>query len=163
MEWRLTDKRENNGISRSGQITVHTGGGVIHRFEALSKIFSLVNLGSFVRGRFPDIASEGLPFRRMSWSTEIFDHKWKVKNLKIIADAAHIESFGMYFSDQHRVDFKVAVSPLVGLDTIISGILGPLTTRDTKTLTTTFRVRGLVASPDVRLEPLEPFRPEDDP
>ena len=86
---------------------------------------------------------------------EVFDAKWKVKNLKLESDAAYIEAVGMYFSDQERVDFTVAVSPLVGIDTIFSGLFGNLITRDGKTLTTTFSVRGLSTSPDVRLEPLE--------
>jgi hypothetical protein len=61
----------------------------------------------------------------------------------------------MYFSDQGRVDFLVDVSPLVGLDTIFSGLFGNLITRNGKILTTTFSVRGPYATPDVRLQPLE--------
>ena len=61
----------------------------------------------------------------------------------------------MYFSEQGRVDFKVDVSPLVGFDKIVSGLFGNLITRNGKILTTTFRIRGLSQSPDVRLEPLE--------
>jgi hypothetical protein len=91
----------------------------------------------------------------MTWEMEVFDTKWKVKNLKLLSDAAAIDASGMYFSDQDRVDFKVDVSPLVGIDKIVSGLLGNLITKDGKTLTTTFRVRGLSHSPDVRLEPLE--------
>jgi hypothetical protein len=49
----------------------------------------------------------------------------------------------------------------VGLDTLMSGLFGNLITKDGKTLTTTFRVRGLYGSPDVRLEPFESFKPED--
>jgi hypothetical protein len=43
----------------------------------------------------------------------------------------------MYFSGQDRMDFKVDVSPLVGIDTIVSGLFG----NDGKTLQL-FRVRG---------------------
>jgi hypothetical protein len=49
----------------------------------------------------------------------------------------------------------VDVSPLVGFDKIVSGLFGNLITRNGKILTTTFRIRGLSQSPDVRLEPLE--------
>ena len=88
---------------------------------------------------------------------EVFDTKWRVKDLKLLSDAATIDAEGMYFSDQNRVDFKVDVSPLVGFDKIISGLFGNLITKDGKILTTTFRVRGLSHSPDVRLEPLRSF------
>jgi hypothetical protein len=155
MDWRLTSKRENYGIYKSGNIEVRMQDGVIHRFEVLSKIFSLINLGSIVRGRLPDVIGQGLAFQRLTWNMEVFDSKWKIKDLKLVSDAARIDSSGMYFSGQERVDFKVDVSPLVGLDTIVSGIFGNLITKDGKTLTTTFRVRGLYASPDVRLEPFE--------
>jgi hypothetical protein len=155
MEWKLCSRKENNGICKTGDIEVRLRDGVIHRFDILSKIFSLINLGSILRGRLPDVVSQGLPFNRMTWEMEVFDTKWKVKNLKLLSDAAAIDASGMYFSDQDRVDFKVDVSPLVGIDKIVSGLLGNLITKDGKTLTTTFRVRGLSHSPDVRLEPLE--------
>ena len=54
----------------------------------------------------------------------------------------------MYFSGQDRMDFKVDVSPLVGIDTIVSGLFG----NDGKTLTATVRVRGSPESPEVRME-----------
>jgi hypothetical protein len=96
----------------------------------------------------------------MKWDMEVFDSKWKIKNLELMSDAARMDASGMYFSDQHRVDFKVDVSPLVGFDTIVSGLFGNLITKNGKILTTTFRVRGLYESPDVRLEPFEQFRSE---
>jgi hypothetical protein len=64
----------------------------------------------------------------------------------------------MYFGGQERVDFRLDISPLVGIDAIVSGLFGNLITRDGKTLTTTFRIRGLYTSPDVRLEPFENLR-----
>jgi len=161
LEWHLSANRENQGIHKTGQIQVDVKDGVIHRFDALTKIFSSINLGSLVRGRLPDIIGDGLPFRRMSWTTQVFDTKWKVKDLKLLSDAARVDASGMYFSQQERIDFKVDVAPLVGLDTIVSGIFGNLITRDGKTLTATFRVRGLPGSPDVRLEPFENFKLED--
>ena len=129
--------------------------GTIHRFDILSKIFSLINLGSLVRGRLPDVIAQGLPFDRLTWNMEVFGNKWKVKKLVLLSDAAQIDATGMYFSEQGRVDFKVDVSPLVGFDKIVSGLFGNLITRNGKILTTTFRIRGLYRSPDVRLEPLE--------
>jgi hypothetical protein len=90
----------------------------------------------------------------------IFDNKWHFTDLKIFSDAARVNASGMYFSDQNRVDFKVKVSPLVGLDAIVSGLFGNLITKDGKILTTTFHVRGLYTSPDIRLEPFENFKIE---
>jgi hypothetical protein len=160
MEWKLSSKRENNGVYKTGNMDVRLTNGTIHRFEVLSKIFSLINLGSLISGRFPDLVSQGLGYQKMTWETEVFDGKWKIKNLKLTSDAARIDASGMYFSDQRRIDFKVDVSPLVGFDTIVSGLLGNLITKNGKLLTTTFRVRGLYESPDVRLEPFEQFRTE---
>jgi uncharacterized protein YhdP len=155
LEWRLTPGRENAGLHRSGEIEVRLRDGVIHRFDVLSKIFTLINFGSLMRGRLPDIVSEGLPYARLGWTMEAMGTKWKVRNLKLLSDAARIDATGMYFSEQGRVDFKVDVSPLVGIDKLISGILSPIIPGEGKTLTTTFMVRGLFNSPDVRLEPLE--------
>lgn len=157
MEWRTTRKRENAGIYKTGKIELRMGEGVIHRFEILSKIFSLINFGSILRGRLPDIGAQGLPFHRLAWRMDVFDTKWKVDDLKLYSDAARIDAAGMYFSDQGRIDFIVDVSPLVGLDTLVTGLFGNLLTRDGKILTTRFKVRGLSHSPDVRLEPLASF------
>jgi hypothetical protein len=158
LEWLTNPKPENQGVHKTGHIEVRIQDGIIHRFEVLTKISSLINLGSLLKGRFPDLLTEGLPFHRMTWTMDVFDTKWKFKDLKLFSDATRIDASGMWFSDQERIDFKVDVSPLVGIDTIVSGLLGNLIAKDGKTLTTTFRVRGLLASPDVRLDlRLEPF------
>ncbi len=160
LQWKLSSGRVNNGIHRTGNIEVRVHDGVIHRFDTLSKIFSLINLGSFIRGRLPDVIGQGVPFQRLTWEMEVFDDKWKVKDLELTSDAARIHSSGMYFSGQNRVDFRVDVSPLVGLDALFSGLFGNMITRDGKILTTTFRVRGLSDAPDVRLEPFDSPRSE---
>jgi len=152
MDWKLTSSRANNGISKAGSMEVRVHDGTIYRFDILTKVFSLINLGSLLRGRLPDITGQGLPFQRITWDMDVFDFKWKVRRLRLESDAARISAGGMYFSDQGRVDFRVDVSPLVGFDTIFSGLFGNLITKDGKILTTTFRVRGLSDSPDVRLE-----------
>ncbi len=160
MEWRIRSGLENGGLYKTGNMEVRVTNGTIYRFEILSKIFSLINLGSILRGRLPDMIGQGLTFQRMNWKMDIFDNKWKIKDLKFYSDAAQINASGMYFSDQGRVDFKVDVAPLVGFDTILSGLFGNLITRDGKILNTTFRVRGLSNSPDVRLEPFENLKQE---
>ena len=157
LAWHASKRRENHGVYKTGKIEVRLRDGIIHKFDVLSKIFSLINLGSILSGRLPDVTGSGLPFNRLTWQMEVFDTKWRVKDFKLLSDAATIDAEGMYFSDQNRVDFKVDVSPLVGFDKIISGLFGNLITKDGKILTTTFRVRGLSHSPDVRLEPLRSF------
>lgn len=158
MEWKLGPSYDGRGLYKTGNMEVRMNEGVVNRFDILSKLFSLVNLGSLLRGKLPDLVNQGLPFHRLTWNTEVFDNKWKVKDLKLLSDAARIDSSGMFFSGQNRVDFKLDISPLVGFDAIFSGLFGNLITRDGKILTTTFRIRGLYTSPDVRLEPFENLR-----
>ena len=148
IEWKLGPGKENHGLHKTGTVQVSVKDGVIYRFEILSKIFSMVNLGSILRGRLPDLISQGLPFYRLTWSMDVFNDKWKVKDLKLLSDSARMDASGMYFSGQDRMDFKVDVSPLVGIDTIVSGLFG----NEGKTLTATVRVRGSPEDPDVRLE-----------
>jgi hypothetical protein len=160
MEWKLRKSVENHGIYKTGIVDVVLTNGIIYRFEILSKIFSLINLGSLIRGRLPDIIGQGLPYQKITWKMVVFDNKWQFRNLKLLSDTARIDGSGMYFSDQNRIDFKAQVSPLVGLDAIVSGIFGNLITKDGKILTTTFRIRGLYSSPDIRLEPFENLKIE---
>lgn len=160
LEWKLGPSKHNHGMYKTGTSSVRVQDGTIYKFEILSKLFSLINLGSFVRGRLPDVVAGGLPFQKLTWNMEVFDQKWKIKDLKMISDAARIDSTGMYFSGQERVDFRVDISPLVGLDTLITGLFGNLIAKDGKTLTTTFRVRGLYGAPDIRLEPFDNLRPD---
>lgn len=155
LEWNLGTSSDGRGLYKTGRIDVRMNDGVINRFDILSKLFSLVNLGSLLRGRLPDLVGKGLPFHRLTWNMEVYDNKWKIKDLKLLSDAARVDSFGMYFGGQERVDFRMDVSPLVGFDAILSGLFGNLFTRDGKILTTTFRIRGLYTSPDIRLEPFE--------
>ncbi len=160
MEWKFRKTVENHGIYKTGIVDAVLTNGIIYRFEILSKIFSLINLGSLIRGRLPDIIGQGLPYQKITWKMVVFDNKWQFRNLKVLSDAARIDGSGMYFSDQNRIDFKVQVSPLVGLDAIVSGLFGNLITKDGKILTTTFRIRGLYSSPDIRLEPFENLKME---
>ena len=160
LDWKIKPGSDNNGIYKQGIVNASLKDGIIYRFEILSKIFSFINLGSLIRGRLPDIIGQGLPYQKITWKMNIFDNKWHFTDLKIFSDAARVNASGMYFSDQNRVDFKVKVSPLVGLDAIVSGLFGNLITKDGKILTTTFRVRGLYTSPDIRLEPFETFKIE---
>jgi len=159
MEWKTSARRENHGIYKTGKIEVRVQHGLLtQKFDIPSKISAALNFGSLVRGRLPDFFAQGLPFRRLTWTLEAFDNKWKITDLKLSSDSASIDGFGMYFDDQDRVDLKLDVSPLVGLDTIVSGILGNMLAKNGKTLTFPFRVRGLSNSLDVRLEPFETLR-----
>jgi hypothetical protein len=155
MEWHLTNSREKNGIYKMGSIDMKVRKGAIHRFEILSKIFSVINFGSILRGRFPNVIAQGLPFRKLTWRMDVTENKWNVRNLELDSDAASINASGMYFGDQDKLDFTVNVAPLVGLDTLLSGLFGDLLTKNGKTVTATFQVRGPTESPEVRLTPLE--------
>jgi hypothetical protein len=158
LKWNLSSSRANDGVYKTGNIEVRVHDGKVNKFDILSKLFSLVNLGSILRGRIPDLIQQGLPFQSLTWDMDLFDTKWKFKDMKLVSDAARINASGMYFSDQDRIDFQVDVSPLVGFDQIFSGLFGNLVTKNGKILTTTFRVRGLSATPDVRLMPFENFK-----
>lgn len=155
LEWVLNTDRAKHGIHKKGSMEVRVQDGMVNKFEILSKLFTLINLGSIVRGRLPDLVAQGLPFHSLTWQMDVFDTKWNFKNMQLSSDAARINASGIYLADQDRIDFRVDVSPLVGFDTIFSGLFGNLITRNGKLLTTTFRVRGLTRSPDVRLEPFE--------
>ncbi len=158
VEWRLTkDRTFNNGLYYTGKVSMRAKDGIIYKFEILSKIFSLLNLGSILSGRLPDVLANGLPYEAMGWRMSLFDDKWKIYDFNLFSDAARISASGMYITSEDRVDFLVHVSPLVGFDKIFSGLFGNLITKDGKILTTTFRIRGLSGSPDVRLESTEPF------
>ncbi|MHB8205661.1 MAG: hypothetical protein ACYDHG_18435, partial [Desulfomonilaceae bacterium] len=110
MEWKLRKSVENHGIYKTGIVDVVLTNGIIYRFEILSKLFSLINLGSLIRGHLPDIIGQGLPYQKITWKMVVFDNKWQFRNLKLLSDAARIDGSGMYFSDQYRIDFKVQVS-----------------------------------------------------
>ena len=156
LQWKLSSNRANEGIYKTGSIEVRVHDGVVNKFDVLSKLFALVNLGSLVRGRLPDLVAQGLPFQSLTWKMDVFGTKWNFKDMLLVSDAARINACGIYLSDQDKIDFRVDVSPLVGFDTIFSGLFGNLITRNGKILTTTWRVRGLSGSPDIRLE----LRPE---
>ena len=53
MEWKLGKSVENHGIYKTGIVDVVLTNGIIYRFEILSKIFSLINLGSLIQRASP--------------------------------------------------------------------------------------------------------------
>lgn len=142
----------------SGRVEARSGKGVIHRFNLLSKIFSLLNLLQYLKLKTPDLAADGMPFVNVSAGFDLKDGVARTENLMVDSEAMRISAVGAYAVPGGDVDMRVGVMPFVAVDKVISSIpvAGHVLTGDKKSLIASYyEVKGPLDDPDVTAVPFE--------
>lgn len=142
----------------SGRLEARSGKGVIHKFNVLSKIFSLLNVLQYLKLKTPDLAVDGMPFANVSAGFDIKDGVARTQSLLVDSEAMRISAVGSYGLVGGDLDMRVGVMPFVAVDKVISSIpiAGHVLTGDKKSLIATYyEVRGSLDDPDVTAVPFE--------
>lgn len=158
------DVAGNGGLWRdmkktlTGRLEARSGRGVIHRFNLLSKIFSLLNVLQYLKLKTPDLAAEGMSFTNVSAGFDIKDGVARTENLMVDSEAMRISAVGSYDVPGGDVDMRVGVMPFVAVDKVISSIpvAGHVLTGENKSLLASYyEVKGPLDDPDVTAVPFE--------
>jgi uncharacterized protein YhdP len=104
-----------------GTVAVESRNGIIRRWNLLSKIFGLLNVYDFFRGRV-DLLKEGLPYRKAGVTLNGEKGMFRTENFLIDSPSMVIAGQGVVNLPESSVDGKIVVSPLVALDTTIDWI-----------------------------------------
>jgi hypothetical protein len=142
----------------SGRLEARSGKGVIHKFNVLSKIFSLLNVLQYLKLKTPDLAVDGMPFANVNAGFDIKDGVAHTQSLLVDSEAMRISAVGAYALVGGDLDMRVGVMPFVAVDKVISSIpvAGHVLTGDKKSLIATYyEVRGSLDDPDVTAVPFE--------
>ena len=141
--------------SSYGNFNIQIRDGVLHKFQTLSKIFSLLNVSQIFALQLPDMDLEGMPFDTLSANFHLDKGVLKTEDLKIQSEAMNQVHKGQLNLIDNEVDFTVTIHPLGTVDKIISHIPVAgwlLTGEDRALLTAHFAVSGQTG--DVLVIPL---------
>lgn len=142
----------------AGTFQVRADKGVLKRFSALSKIFSLLNVFQLARFQLPDMATGGMPYNGITGDFVLKEGVLSSENLFIESDAMQISAAGKVDLLKMEVDNIIGVHPLGTLDKIVAKIpvAGWLLTDEKGNLITVhFKVDGKWDDPNVTPIPVQ--------
>jgi len=144
--------------SLGGGLRLEFENGVIERFNILSKIFSILNVSQLLKGRLPDLATKGLPYRQILANFYVKDGIATTDNFLVDSDAMRITLLGKIDLGKNLIDMKIGVHPLVTIDAILSSvpIAGYILTGEDKGFISYFyQVKGNLDDPKIEAIPFK--------
>lgn len=141
-----------------GNFIITSKKGVINRFNVLSKIFSLLNFSQYFRLKTPDLDVNGMPFDAINASFIMHKGVAETEDMLVDSEAIRLSAIGSYDLPKNSVKMTVGAAPFVMIDRVISSIPVAgyvLAGENGSFLTTSFKVEGSLADPDVRIIPIE--------
>ena len=106
--------------SLSGTLRLESENGTIHKFNILSKVFSILNISQLFQGRVPDLKTKGLPYRHITARVRVKEGVASTDDFLVDSDAIRITLVGKVNVAARQIDAKIGVHPLVTLDTVLS-------------------------------------------
>ena len=108
--------------SLNGGLRFEMENGAIERFNILSKIFSILNVSQLLKGRLPDLATKGLPYRQILGNFYVMDGVATTDDFMVDSDAMRVTLLGKIDLGRNLIDVRIGVHPLVTIDTILSSV-----------------------------------------
>lgn len=144
--------------SLNGGLRFEIENGVIERFNILSKIFSILNVSQWFKGRLPDLKTKGLPYRDIAATIHVKDGIASTDDFLVESDAMRITLIGKVDLGKNTIDARIGVHPLVTIDTILSSvpIAGYiLTGKDKAFISYFYEVKGNLGDPKIEAVPFK--------
>jgi hypothetical protein len=141
--------------SGAGELTIDHG--VLRRFRFISKVFSLLNVAQILSFKLPDMAEDGMPFRRLHATFALKEGVLSTEDLLIDSNAMNLSLLGTVDLRQDRLDLLLGVKPLGTVDRILTRLplAGWILTGEEKALITAhFQIRGGSDDPEVTAIPI---------
>jgi hypothetical protein len=142
----------------SGGMRFEVINGAIERANIFAKIFSLLNVTQYFKGRLPDLKTRGLPFYRVIAHFQIKDGVFSTEDFLVDSEAIRITGIGKLDLGKNQVDAKIGVHPLVTVDTVLSKIPIAgyiLTGKDKAFLSFVYEVKGDLDDPRIEAVPIQ--------
>lgn len=138
--------------SASGIFDVRAEKGVLKKFSVLSKIFSILNVYQLIKFQLPDMAKDGMPYKKITFHTNLNGGVLNSKDFFIDSDAIQFSATGNVDFIKKKLDLIVGAHPLQTLDLIAAKIpiAGWIVTDERgKLITVNFKIGGTWDNPDV--------------
>lgn len=117
----LTSKGRPEELMKNatGNVTLSAENGRIHRFGALGKVFALLNVTEFFKGKFPDLAKEGFSYRSMKASLELKDGRLHLTEGMLDSASMEMAAAGEIDLLEREMEIKLLAAPLRSVDFVI--------------------------------------------
>ncbi|MDA8431028.1 MAG: AsmA-like C-terminal domain-containing protein [Geobacteraceae bacterium] len=135
-----------------GNMRLRLEHGTLHKFNVLSKMFSILNVSQLLKFQLPDMVADGMPYKEIKGSFAISDGGIVTNDLFIASDAINISLIGKADIVKEDLNFTVGVQPLQTVDKIVNRIpvVGWLLTGKGKDFVTVFfEAKGKWSDPQV--------------
>src|SRR4030043_1371075 len=144
--------------SLNGSLRFEIENGMIERFNILSKVFSILNVSQWFKGRLPDLKKKGLPYHNMMATIYVKDGIASTDDFLVDSDAIKITLMGKGDLGKNLIDARIGIHPLVTIDTILSNvpIAGYiLTGKDKAFISYFYQVKGNRDDPKIEAIPFK--------
>ncbi|MBC8018051.1 MAG: AsmA-like C-terminal domain-containing protein [Verrucomicrobia bacterium] len=139
-----------------GNVRLQLEDGSLHKFNVLSKIFSILNVSQLLKFQLPDMVDDGMPYSRIKGSFAVSDGGLVTQDLFIASNAINISVIGKADIVKEDLNFTIGVQPLQTVDKVVNRIpvVGWLLTgKDKAFLTAYFEAKGKWSDPQVSAIP----------
>lgn len=143
--------------SSLGGFSMQIRNGVLRKFPFLSKVFSLLNVSQILTFNLPDMAQEGMPFKRLKGNFSLSKGILATDDLFVDSNAMNLSLVGEADLNEQKLDLVLGVKPLRTVDKIVTQIpiAGWLLTGEEKALITAhFEIKGKSEDPEVTPIPI---------
>lgn len=144
--------------SALGNVKLRFEHGTLHKFNVLSKLFSILNFSQLLKFQLPDMVHNGMPYTEIKGSVSVRDGIAATQDLFIKSVALNISVIGNTDIVKENLDFTIGVQPLQTVDKIINRIpvVGWLLTgKGSAVVTAYFEARGTWSDPHVTAIPVK--------
>jgi uncharacterized protein involved in outer membrane biogenesis len=150
------DSMEEIKKTALGNLKLKLEKGSLHKFNVLSKMFSILNVSQLLKFQLPNMVSNGMPYSEITGGFAISDGIIATQDLFISSDAINISVIGKTDMIKEDLDFTIGVQPLQTVDKVVNRIpvVGWLLTgKDKDFLTAYFEAKGKWSDPQVKAIP----------
>jgi len=141
-----------------GDLYLDSRGGVIRRYELLTKILTLVNFTQWSSVHLLDLKARGLPYQRINGHLALDSGVISTEDLFVDTSIAFVTVVGSYDYVRDNLDVQLAARPLEKLDRVIDQV--PVVGRilqgeDGTTVIFYYKLSGPMKDPQVALVPFK--------
>ncbi|MBN2428164.1 MAG: AsmA-like C-terminal domain-containing protein [Deltaproteobacteria bacterium] len=140
-----------------GEFNIEIRKGVLKKFNALSKVFSILNVSQLFSLKLPDMATDGMPFKRATGTIHMHNGLLTSENIWVDSEAMNLSVVGSMDLVKKKTDTVLGVKPLGTVDKIITHIpiAGYILAGEDKALVTAyFDIKGDIQNPVVEAVPM---------
>jgi len=141
-----------------GNMRLQMKEGSLHKFNVLSKVFSILNFSQLLKFQLPDMVSGGMPYEEIKGSIAIKEGIASSQDLFIRSDAINMSIIGKADIVKEDLDLTIGVQPLQTVDKIVNRIpvFGWLIKGKNKAVVTAyFEAKGKWSDPKVSAIPVK--------